>query len=127
MKRFLKNHQNNPQSFIMEIITTILFLILMAQTCQGKHQRLVETFYLSENRALLNHVFQWKTVSSTVICGGDCSMDTQCASFNYHTIGGICVLNIASRAHRPGDLLRFKEAHTTMTTWTLCHFHYPSL
>ncbi|XP_071796065.1 ryncolin-2-like [Asterias amurensis] len=86
----------------------ILVLILMVQTCQSENPRFIETFYLAENRALLNHVFQWKTVSSPVICGRDCSMDPQCASFNYHIIRGICELNNASRAHSPGDLVEIQ-------------------
>ena len=81
----------------------------MVQTCQGENQqRFIETFYLAENGALLNHVFEWKTVSSPVICGRDCSMDPQCASFNYHIIRGICVLNNASRAHSPDDFVEIQ-------------------
>ncbi|XP_033639019.1 ryncolin-2-like [Asterias rubens] len=88
---------------------TIFVLILMVQTCLGENQkRFIETFYLAENRALLNHVFEWKTVSSPVICGRDCSMDPQCASFNYHIIRGICVLNNARRDHSPDEFVQIQ-------------------
>ncbi|XP_033638997.1 ryncolin-1-like [Asterias rubens] len=87
-------------------IIIILALSLMVQIDQSaSQQRFIETLYLAENRALLNHGFQWKTVSSPVICGRDCSMDPQCVSFNYHIIRGICVLNDASRAHSPDDFV----------------------
>ena len=99
---------NIPQTFIMEVMIAILFLILMVQkTCKGENQRFIEIFYLAENRALLNHMFQWETVSSVVICGRDCSQDPQCASFNYQT-NNICILNNASRAHSPDDFLEIQ-------------------
>ena len=92
----------------MIVIITSLFLTFMAQTCKSETQKVTKDFYLAENRALLNHVFEWKTVSSPVICGRDCSMDPQCASFNYHIIRGICVLNDASRAHGPDDFVEIQ-------------------
>ncbi|XP_033638610.1 ficolin-1-A-like [Asterias rubens] len=98
--------KENLQTFIMEVtIIIILALSLMVQIDQSASQRrFIETFYLAENRALLNHGFQWKTVSTPVICGRDCSMDPQCASFNYHT-NNVCMLNNASRAHNPDDFV----------------------
>ncbi|XP_033639015.1 ryncolin-1-like [Asterias rubens] len=94
----------------MEVMMIIILVkTLMVQTCQGENQQqFSEPFYLAENQALLNHVFQLKTVSSPVICGRDCSMDPQCASFNYHIIKGICELNIASRAHSPDDFVEIQ-------------------
>ncbi|XP_033639020.1 ryncolin-1-like [Asterias rubens] len=89
----------------MEVMIIIFVLILMVKSCQGVNQRMIGMFYLAENRALLNHVFEWKTVSSPVICGRDCSMDPQCASFNYHITRGSCELNNASRAHSPDDFV----------------------
>ncbi|XP_033639016.1 microfibril-associated glycoprotein 4-like [Asterias rubens] len=78
----------------------------MTQCCQSETLRqFTGETYLAENRALLNHVFEWKTVSSPVICGRDCFMDAQCASFNYHIRRRICVLNNASRAHSPDDFV----------------------
>ncbi|XP_071795550.1 ryncolin-2-like [Asterias amurensis] len=94
----------------MEVMIIISVLLLVVKTCHSVNQRFIETFYLAENRALLNHVFQWKTVSSPVICGRDCSMDPQCASFNYHAIKGICVLNNASRAHSPNNFAEIQES-----------------
>ncbi|XP_033639089.1 ryncolin-1-like [Asterias rubens] len=88
----------------MAVMITILFLIVRVYACHDENQCFIEAFYLAENRALLNHVFQSKTVSSPVICGRDCSMDPQCASFNFQT-NNVCVLNNASRAHSPGDFL----------------------
>ena len=94
----------------MIVVITSLFLTLMAQSCQSETLRQFtgETFYWAGNRALLNHEFQWKTVSSPVICGRDCSIDPQCASFNYHIIKGICELNNASRAHNPDDFVEIQ-------------------
>ncbi len=95
--------------FTMEVIITILFMIFMVQSCKSENQqRFIETLYLAENQALLNHVIELKTVSSPVICGRDCSMDPQCASFNYHIIRGICVLNNASKAHSPDDFVEIQ-------------------
>ncbi len=84
----------------MEVVSTIAFLILMVQVCLSTNpQRFIETLYLAENRALLNHVFQWKTVSSPVICGRNCSMDPQCASFNYQTYNHVCEFNNITRVN----------------------------
>ncbi|XP_071795520.1 fibrinogen-like protein 1 [Asterias amurensis] len=93
----------------MEFIITALLLILMVGACQSANQqRFFRTFYLAENRALLNQVFQWKIASSTAICGRDCSMDLQCVSFNYHIMKRICALNNASRAHSPDELIKMQ-------------------
>ncbi|XP_033639105.1 techylectin-5A-like [Asterias rubens] len=90
----------------MEVIFTSMFLIYMVQTCQSANQqRFINTFYLAENRALLSHVFQLKTVSSPVICGRDCSMDPQCVSFNYRTDNHVCEFNNGTRANSPDDLI----------------------
>ncbi|XP_071795471.1 techylectin-5B-like [Asterias amurensis] len=103
MDHILLKPQTKP---IMIIITTALFMTFMAQSCQSETPRqFTGDFYLTENGALLNHVLRWKTVSSPVICGRDCSMDPQCASFNYHIIRGICGLNNASKAQRPDDFV----------------------
>ena len=87
----------------MDVIIIIMVLSLTVKTCQAENQRFVETLYLAENRALLNHVFQWKT-------GRDCFMDPHCASFNCHVIKGICVLNNASRVHSPDNFVEIQES-----------------
>ena len=98
-------------TFIMKVIIAILFLLCLIHHCQSEcPQRFTSALYPANNRALLNHVFQWKTVSSPVICGRDCSMDPQCASFNYHAIKHICVLNNATRAHNPADFIELKQS-----------------
>ena len=90
----------------MKVIYAISFLTLIVQTCQSaKQQRFMETYYLPENHALLNHVIHWQFVSSPVICGRDCSMNPNCGSFNYHIKHDVCVMNTASRAHSPGDFV----------------------
>ena len=68
------------------------------------------TQFAAENRALVNHTFHLKTVSSHVVCGRDCLLDSKCASFNYHTSKRMCELNDASRAHNPSDLLKLRES-----------------
>ncbi|XP_033646208.1 ryncolin-1-like [Asterias rubens] len=89
----------------MEVLK-FFFLFLMVQACQGENQqRFIETFYLVENRALLNHGFQIKTVSSPVICGRDCSMDPQCVSFNYQTDTKVCEFNSITRESSPDDFI----------------------
>ncbi|XP_033646437.1 microfibril-associated glycoprotein 4-like [Asterias rubens] len=93
----------------MEVMIIIFVLILMVKTCHSVNRRFIETFYLAENRALLNHVFQWKTVSSPVICGRDCSMDPQCASFNFQT-NHVCLLNNASKAHSLNDFVEIQAS-----------------
>ncbi|XP_038062039.1 ficolin-3-like [Patiria miniata] len=63
------------------------------------------TFYPAGNRALNNHILVVKTVSSAVICGRDCSMDPQCASFNYDASSHLCDLNDATRSDSPYDFV----------------------
>ncbi|XP_033639044.1 ficolin-2-like [Asterias rubens] len=93
----------------MIIITTALFVTFMSQSCQSKTPRqFTGDLYLNKNGALPNHVIEWKTVSSPVICGRGCSMDPQCASFNYHITRGICELNNASRAHSPNEFVEIQ-------------------
>ena len=95
----------------MADMTAALFLVLtiVIQYCQIQClQRFTPNLYLANNRVLLNHAFQWKTVSSPVICGRDCSYDPQCASFNYHTSNHVCELNNANRAHIPADFIELQ-------------------
>ncbi|XP_071804826.1 microfibril-associated glycoprotein 4-like [Asterias amurensis] len=68
------------------------------------------TQFAAENRALVNHTFHWKTVSSHVVCGRDCLLDSKCESFNYHTSKRMCELNDASRAYNSSDLLKLRES-----------------
>ncbi len=90
----------------MEVIITTLFLTLMVQACQSAtQQRFIENVYLAKNRALMNHVFNWKTVFSPVICGRDCCMDPQCASFNYQTDNNVCEFNNITRVNSPNDFI----------------------
>ena len=98
------------QIFYFRIVYQRTFIMeLMVQTCQGaKQERSIKAFYLAENRALLNHVVQWKTVSPPLMCGRDCSMDEQCGSFNYHTKKRVCVLNNANRALSPDDFVELQ-------------------
>ncbi|XP_071795590.1 ficolin-2-like [Asterias amurensis] len=92
----------------MGVITTF-FLLLMVIICHSENpQGIGQTFYVAENRALLNHTFHLKTVASPVICGRDCSADPQCVSFNYKFTTRVCVLNNASRAHSPDDFVNLK-------------------
>ena len=92
---------------VLAVLCLVLtFMILYCPTqCL---QRFTPNFYLANNRALLNHAFQWKTVSSPVICGRDCSMDPQCVSFNYHTSNHTCELNHATRAHSPVEFIELQ-------------------
>ncbi|XP_071795597.1 uncharacterized protein [Asterias amurensis] len=90
----------------MEVVIVTVLMVLMVQTCHSANQqRFMKTLYLAENRAVLNKVIQWKTVSSPVICGRDCSMNPNCGSFNYYIRKRICVLNNASRAHSADDFV----------------------
>ena len=84
-------------------------MILTVQTCHSANQqRFMKTLYLAETRALLNKVIQWKTVSSPVICGRDCSMNPNCGSFIYHIKKRFCVLNNASRAQSADDFVELQ-------------------
>ena len=76
--------------YIMNFIQAALVLVYFPQYCQCHCGFIDQTkiYHLAANRVLLNHVFQWKTLSSPVICGRDCSTDPQCASFNYHNSFG---------------------------------------
>ena len=99
---------------IMEAIISALVLILMMQICRSANQqRFIETFYLAENRALLNHVFYKKT-SSPVICGRDCSMDPQCASFNYQIFNKCVNSTISPDQTALMTSSNRKEVYTTM-------------
>ena len=85
----------------MGALVLTLSLLLMVLYCQSEDpQRFISTMYQATNRALQNHVLNWKTVSSPVICGRDCSMDPQCASFNYQIDKHICEINNITRANR---------------------------
>ena len=98
-------------TFIMKVIIATLFLTCLIHHCQSDHpKRFTPNLYLANNRALLHHAFQWKTVSSPVICGRDCSMNPQCASFNYHTSNHVCELNNVNRAHSPADFVDQQES-----------------
>ena len=84
-----------------------LFLTILAQNCHAECKgRLISKLYLAENRALMNHAFQWKTVPSPVMCGRDCSLHPTCESFNYHVSTHACELNNATRAHSPTNFVR---------------------
>ncbi|XP_071795636.1 ficolin-3-like [Asterias amurensis] len=108
----------------MEFIITVLFLIL--QTCQcANQQRFIETFYFAGNRALQSYVFQRKTVSSPVICGRDCSMDPQCASFNYQIDDRVCELNNITRANSPDDFIESQGSVYYDETVTTLSFDIP--
>ena len=88
----------------MGAIVLALTLLLMVLYCQSENpQRFISTMYQATHRALENHVFQRKTVSSPVICGRDCSMDPRCVSFNYQIDDHVCELNNNTSANNPTD------------------------
>ncbi|XP_038061375.1 uncharacterized protein LOC119732075 isoform X2 [Patiria miniata] len=86
----------------MNVFMEGLFLILLVKSCHGqcRHWSTPE-FHFASNRKLQGHVFQMKAVSTTVICGRDCSMDPQCASFNYDAGSHLCELNNQTRLQSP--------------------------
>ncbi|XP_033638988.1 ryncolin-1-like [Asterias rubens] len=88
------------------IVAVFMLVCLMIQ--YGQCERFTSTLYGATNRALLNHGFRWKTASSPVICGRDCSMDPQCASFNYQTDNYVCELNNVTRAQHPGNFIELQ-------------------
>ncbi|XP_033639107.1 microfibril-associated glycoprotein 4-like [Asterias rubens] len=90
----------------MGAIVLALTLLLMVLYCQSENpQRFISTMYQATNRVLENHVFRIKTVSSHVICGRDCVMDPQCASFNYQINNRICEFNNFTRANCPDEFI----------------------
>ncbi|XP_071806540.1 techylectin-5B-like [Asterias amurensis] len=93
----------------MKVIIT-LFLTCLIHYCHGDcQQRVKSNLFPASNRVLLNHVFKWKTVSSPVICGRDCSMDPHCASFNYYTCSHVCQLSNATQSESPDDFIELQE------------------
>ncbi|XP_038065121.1 uncharacterized protein LOC119735488 [Patiria miniata] len=79
-----------------------IFLILLVKSCHAQCRHwLTPEFHFASNRILQGHVFQTKTVSSAVGCGRDCSMDQQCASFNYNASSHLCELNNKTRLQSP--------------------------
>ncbi|XP_038060751.1 ficolin-2-like [Patiria miniata] len=93
----------------MAFVIEALFLALVAKTCLCQCPNISfvspREFYFANNRVLQGYVFQKNTVSSAVICGRDCSMDPQCASFNYHANSHICELNNQTRIQSPCALV----------------------
>ena len=92
----------------MATISLILFFLVCtsAAYCQSACQtRFTPNFHMAKNRALQNHVFETKITSSAVICGRDCSMEPQCASFNYFAANHYCQLNNITRAHGNCDFV----------------------
>ncbi len=91
----------------MKTYVVVFMAIFVVESCKSECTE-GSLFTKDRNRALLNHVLNWKVVSSPVICGRHCSVDPQCASFNYHNIRGICVLNNSSRAHSLDDFVKLQ-------------------
>ncbi|XP_038062033.1 fibrinogen-like protein 1 [Patiria miniata] len=91
------------------MIKTAIAVAILAFTiglcCSNCDTEFNLTFYPAGNRVLNNHVLVMKTVSSAVICGRDCFMDPQCASFNYDAGSHLCELNDATRSDSPYDLV----------------------
>ena len=56
----------------------------------------------------MNHTYHSTTVPSAVSCGRDCSMDKQCASFNYAQSSRVCDLNNTTRVQQPDDLIQLE-------------------
>ena len=98
----------------MTVITAVLLLFLAFLThqvwveCCDKKITARTNLYLFDNHALLKHVYQLKTASSSVICGRDCSFDSNCASFNYHTSSQVCELNNVTGDHSPTDFMQLQ-------------------
>ena len=104
-----------PVAFTTKLLTSamttisliLLFLVCTsAAYCQSECQtRFTPNFHRANNRALQNHELETKITSSAVICGRDCSMEPQCASFNYFAANHYCQLNNITRAHGNCDFV----------------------
>ena len=93
----------------METFKAVVMVVFIVESCTNECPKVFnETFNKASNRALVNHVFEWKTVSSPVICGRDCSMDPHCASFNYYTCSHVCQLSNATRSQSPDDFIELQ-------------------
>ena len=89
----------------MKATISVWILAFLVKLCQCLQWR-ESIFFLTYNHTLINHKYEWNTVSSPVFCGRDCSSDRQCASFNYHISKKSCELNNATRDHSPADFIQ---------------------
>ena len=60
-----------------------------------------KNFLTATNVILKNFVYKNKTVPNHVICGRDCSMDTNCKSFNFQEATKLCELSNTTRVGYP--------------------------
>ncbi|XP_071806967.1 ryncolin-2-like [Asterias amurensis] len=93
----------------MKTFIAVVMVVFIVESCKCDcTKRFSENFNQARNRALVNHMFKWKTVSSPVICGRDCSLDPHCASFNYYTCSHVCQLSIATQSQSPDDFIELQ-------------------
>ena len=85
----------------------VVIIISMVESCISECTN-GSAFNMVRDRALLNHVFSWKTEPSPVNCVRQCFKDPQCVSVNYHIIKRLCVLNDGSRARNPDDFVELQ-------------------
>ena len=94
---------------IMKTFIAVVMVIFIVESCKCDcTKRFSEDFNEAHNRALVNHGFTWKNVSSPVICGRDCSMDPHCASFNYYICSHVCQLCNATQSQSPDDFIELQ-------------------
>ncbi|XP_022091794.1 ficolin-2-like [Acanthaster planci] len=86
------------------LVHVTLFLAFMVHNCRCECPLLfTPRSFPVDNQT--NQTFQglgyyMKTVSSVVDCGRDCSMDPQCASFNYYNSSRLCELKNTTKIYR---------------------------
>ncbi|XP_038062234.1 microfibril-associated glycoprotein 4-like [Patiria miniata] len=108
----------------MSLAGLLLILLVKRCHCQCRHW-LTPEFHFASNRILHGHVFQTKTISSAVICGRDCSMDPQCASFNYDAGSHLCELNNQTRLQSPYAFVEKQESFYFDSNYETSFFSAP--
>ncbi|XP_071794462.1 microfibril-associated glycoprotein 4-like [Asterias amurensis] len=63
-------------------------------------------FFPAVNQEFPKSTIKTNTTRSHVTCARDCSMTSQCVSFNFHQESHLCQLNNASREQYPQDLIK---------------------
>ena len=98
-----------PSWLKMRVTLAVLNLFLALTTgkslCDNPAEK-TTTLYLANNQVLQNHVIQNVRKSSPVICGRECSMTPQCASFNYYASENLCELSNATRIQHLCDFVQ---------------------
>ena len=61
------------------------------------------------NSMMVNHVIDYKKVTSISVCVHDCMVLVDCLSFNYHIDTNLCEMNSENSETAPGDIITVKN------------------